>query len=356
MNNVAAFTSKETIHEQACLWVSRIDRGLTDEEKIALQKWVSQTEQHKEQLFEMASLWDDLSVMHELSGLFPLQHKPASEDVNSTTNAPWHRHPIAVAASIVLFCTIAIGWLVPSQMQQIQTQSEIAAIQVEKTAVGEQKTISLADGSVLHLNTDSYVEIDFQEQQRNIRLLSGEVHFEVAHDKTRPFVVAAGRNSVTAVGTAFNVELISNDDLELLVTEGKVMVQDVNLPIPTDVLTKEVEEAHAIYMVSGEKARFSNDVAASVTTVSLDQVQRALSWQQGMLVFEGEPLVEVLAEVSRYTSVEFDIADENLKDIRVAGFFKVGDIDGLLHALNSNFNIDHIKRADNTILLSVDSI
>lgn len=356
MNNVAAFSSKDAIHEQACLWISRIDRGLTDEEKIALHKWVSQTEQHREQLFEMASLWDDLSVMHELSGLFPLQNKPATEDASIIAKTPWHRHPIAVAASIVLFCTIAIGWLVPSQIQQSQTHNEVAAIQIEKTAVGEQKTISLKDGSVLHLNTDSHVEIDFQGKQRNIRLLNGEVHFEVAHDKTRPFVVAAGRNSVTAVGTAFNVELIGNDNLELLVTEGKVMVQDVNLPIPTDVLTKEIEEDHAIYMVSGEKALFSRDVTASVTTLSLDQVQRALSWQQGMLVFEGEPLIEALAEVSRYTSVEFDISDEELKDIRVAGFFKVGDIDGLLHALNSNFNIDHTKLQDNTILLSVDSI
>ena len=83
--------------------------------------------------------------------------------------------------------------------------------------VGEQKNITLADGSKLHLNTDSIVTVDFTENARNIVLLRGEAHFDVAHDTSRPFTVTAGNNTVTAVGTAFNMQYVDDQAFDLVV-------------------------------------------------------------------------------------------------------------------------------------------
>ncbi|XOV78667.1 MAG: FecR family protein [Aestuariibacter sp.] len=347
MNNISNFSTKETIQELACMWVSRIDRGLSESEKDELSDWVAASNQHKEQLFDMASLWDNMSVMHELSGLFPLQSKP---ELQPRKQSAWHRHPIAIAASFVFFCTLAIAWLLPGQIQQMNEIAVHDSVQMESTGVGEQRTVSLADGSVLHLNTDTLLEVQYSDEKRAIKLRQGEAHFEVAHDATRPFVVSAGSNAVTAVGTAFNVEMYNESDIELLVTEGKVMIQNAQLPSPVEGIVPQ-ENPQALFMISGEKALLSNAEPLEKITLSLDQVQRALSWQQGMLVFEGEPLETALSEVSRYTSVDFDISDEQLKQVRVAGFFKVGDIDGLLHALNNNFEISYQKVTDDHIKL-----
>lgn len=71
MNNIRQFSSKEDIQEQACLWISRLDRGLNSDEKTELDAWLSESNAHRQALLDAASLWDDMSVLNELSGLFP---------------------------------------------------------------------------------------------------------------------------------------------------------------------------------------------------------------------------------------------------------------------------------------------
>ena len=107
-------------------------------------------------------------------------------------------------------------------------------------------------------------------------------------------------------------------------------------------------------MLFGDTAVFDGFEPEAVNTLSLDQVQRNLSWQQGMLVFQGESLEDALIEMSRYTDSEFEIMDDSLKSLRVAGYFKVGDSEGLLHALQNNFDIEH-QTVNNVIQLTASS-
>ena len=76
-----------------------------------------------------------------------------------------------------------------------------------------------------------------------------------------------------------------------------------------------------------------------VEKIDQQTIKKNLSWRQGNLVFKGETLDEEMQEVSRYTSIKIVIADDELKKIQIAGRFKTGDIDGLIGALNNNFNI-----------------
>lgn len=348
MSNINTFSSKESIDQQACMWVSRIDRGLNDAEKSALCVWVKASEHHQNSLFEMAALWDDLSVLNELSGIFPLGKEQDNKDAR--LNLSKYR---LLAASVLVFGLSLLTWF-NSQHSFSDPDNLLQTINSAETKIGEQKNLILADGSVIHLNTNSLVKIDFNQEQRNLTLLRGEAHFEVAHDESRPFVVKAGHSQVTAVGTAFNVQFKDQGELELLVTEGKVLLAktaDDASQVEPAIAHHLPLEGKGLLVVKGEKVVFSDDYTQAKATLSSTQVEQDLAWQQGMLVFQGEALETALKEVSRYSAVHFEIIDNSVKQQRVAGYFKAGDIDGLLFTLAQNFNIQ-AKRTDNNIVLS----
>lgn len=350
MSNIKPFVSKEIIHQQSCEWISKIDRGLSDDEKQELRTWSELSDTHQSCLFDVARLFDELTVMNELSDLFPLREKESQK--MRTVYSEKTRWGIAASFAFMFFASIG---LILSDDYAAGHSDVVAQHQLSaETLVGEQKPVSLSDGSVIHMNTNSRVEINYSSLQRKITLVKGEAHFDVAHDPSKPFVVVAGDNTVTAVGTAFNVELLNEADFELLVTEGKVLVKEgaLSSTSPGELLSPSHPiNSDGVLVSSGEKMRFDGKTSPS-ETLSLDQVQRDLAWQQGMLVFQGEPLEAALSEVSRYTAIQFQVDEPLLKQTRVAGYFKAGDIDGLLYALENNFDIQNRKLDENIILLS----
>ena len=218
----------------------------------------------------------------------------------------------------------------------------------------------MSDGTHIQLNTNSIVEIAYTSSFRQLTLVQGEARFDVAKDKSRPFTVTSGEKSFTALGTIFNVQKSDDSDMELMVTEGRVLITKSNEAlevIKQTLLTANKNTPQSrlpgILVNSGEKAVIAKHGNTPIEKVSLDQVQRDLAWQQGMLIFDGEPLSKALIEVSRYTSSHFKISDPNISNVKVSGYFKANDVDGLLASLNSNFNIIYTKSADSTILLAL---
>jgi transmembrane sensor len=352
MTKVTQFKSKEEIQEQACLWISRIDRGCTKSEKKEIALWVNQSNTHREILMKMASLWDDLSVLNELSALFPLE--------NATKRTRHHFRKIAVAASVVFVALLGGSLTTDIQIfPSLSFNNNQNVVQNFSTEVGKQAIFSLSDGTSIQLNTNSIIEVVYNERQRYVNLLQGEAKFDVAKDSARPFTVKAGEKSFTALGTIFNVQKDTNQNLELLVTEGKVLISK------SDELIEYVShQAGSIQLVnlpgvlvqSGEKAVIDDNILRTINKVTLVQVQRDLAWQQGMLIFEGELLGKALKEISRYSNTHFEIMDDELSQLVIAGYFKADDIDGLLKSLSLNFNIHHQKTSSDLIRLSSESI
>lgn len=330
------------------MWISRLDRGLSDEEKRTLDEWVAASQAHRKALMDAASLWDDMSVLNELSGLFP-QSKTRHESgrVKRLVNqARW-----SVAAGFVL-TVVGVSLIVNNVF--FQNDVSIAqTVQQLRTGVGEQKTVALSDGSELHLNTNTMLSVTYNNDIREIVLVKGEAHFHVAHDPSRPFTVTAGENRVTAVGTAFNMQYVDDEAFELVVTEGKVVVNDRFSPFADSDSLFSSSEARddALLLVAGEKAKVKGEIETR-KNLSRDDIDDDLAWQKGMIVFKGEPLEAVLREIGRYTSVRFSVQDPALKHRRVAGYFRVGDIDGLLAALKNSFDIEHEKLGESSIVLT----
>jgi len=240
-------------------------------------------------------------------------------------------------------------------------KSTVVAIQTNyQTGIGESNTINLPDNSKIILNTNSFVQVRYSQNARVIELQRGEIHIDVAHDKSRPLSVIAGGKVIQAVGTAFNVEVRSKL-VELIVTEGKVLVAKAStallpskLPSTFNIMPTRLPQ-NSMAISKGEKVDLdvTGGFQEKVTKVNPLDIAASLSWRNGNLIFRGESLSAAMVEISRYTDIEFELADDKkLREVKVAGMFKTGDVIGLLEALSSNFNIRYEKTGKKKIVLS----
>jgi transmembrane sensor len=202
-----------------------------------------------------------------------------------------------------------------------------------ETAVGRQSSTQLVDGSVVTLNTDTSVEIRYTRTERAVTLNRGEAIFSVAHNTERPFRVTAGSRVVQAVGTVFNVRR-EGETVRVTVSEGAVKVLD---PAAGPQSTLMVKAGEVATVGAGE---------AQVRPIDATSIEASQAWQHGLLIYQGETLDTVIADVSRYTNVKFAIADDSIRNKRVGGVFRTGDVDGLLLALRESFGIDPRRDGD----------
>ncbi len=336
---------------QASDWIAAIDRGLKDDERELLRHWLAASDDNTKALLEVANLWDKMDDLSRLSDLFP----QAPAQINKRT--PWYT---AIAASVALALTFTYLQFSSDLLQSNETQQ--AAIITQQmnyqTGIGESSVISLPDNSQIILNTDSFVQVTYTEGARLIDLQRGEIHIDVAHDKNRPLSVVAGGKVIQAVGTAFNVE-IREKLVELIVTDGKVLVAKKGQltgssnSIDIETIAQRLPNS-ALAISKGEKVDLDSTGKTLERIVKVDPVDVAasLSWRQGNLIFRGESLADAMAEISRYTDIEFELAnDAKLDDIQVAGMFKTGDVKGLLEVLSNNFNIDYERISQDKIIL-----
>jgi transmembrane sensor len=197
--------------------------------------------------------------------------------------------------------------------------------------LGEQRILTLVDGSVIELNTDSALKVRFTKHRRAIHMIKGEAFFRVAHDTSRPFVVSAGEASVKAVGTQFNVRM-SSDSTLVSVVEGTVEVRD-------DTPDAEAASAAAesvVRVTTGEEASIrsvgpqDSTKRLAVAKIAASSAQRSASWTRGRVEFENTPLVDVLSEFQRYRDVHVLIDDDSIRQLKLTGSFDAHDPDSAL--------------------------
>ncbi len=328
----------------ALAWFTRCQSGLTEEQETAFRDWLAADPRHAALFNELDSTWELLGRAGEPA--------PASAADVPSPSLPKRRAgllrfglPVAAAAALAL---AYVGWWRPAHYSGETV-----------TAIGALRTLSLPDGSVVTLNTDSVVAAAFTPAERRIRLERGEAHFTVAKNPDRPFIVEAGGVSVRAVGTAFNVRLDSKA-VEVLVTEGKVRVDDTAsgrslLAAPAGVdpavlptLGHPILGAGQKVVVTPEAERVSAGIAA--TAVSVDEIQRTLSWQERRLDFDLAPLSEIVAEFNRYSRHKLVIGDPVLAEKRFGGSFRPDDQAGFVRMLQENFGVTVQETETATVL------
>ena len=344
MKKVLEFPDHARVQSEAAAWVAKLDAGnLTARDLAALRAWAARGSQHRKALDAAASSWDDLNLLalyRQAMAVLP------DREADSTRRRHRWQGVFAMAAGLV--AAVFGAWLMVS-FEKTTLPPEFAANGSYATVVGEQRVISLPDGSAVRLNTNSRLQVSYSSERRALRLQQGEAFFEVARNKQKPFVVHTTNGEVTAVGTAFAVHLESAAEVRVTVSEGRVRIaagaNENAAAGQTKEKTAEPQAAVAPARSStdevsaGQVAVFSTARVESIKTLDLPEVESKLAWRTGMLQFSGEPLESVIAEIGRYTSVQVVIADSSLRALKVGGYFRVGDTEILFDTLESDFGI-----------------
>ena len=342
MNNVVNFNSKlakEARLEAACEWVTFLDKGLSHSQYEELRTWLEEDPLNKSELFEVASLWDKLDELNRLSELFP----------NTTKQNTSYKKYLYAAASLVIVSFVSF-YITFFMSNEVVKSTQLVNLNTSfQTGIGQSQTFALADGSELTLNTNSIANINFTKSRRVIDLQQGEIHINVAHDKSRPLDVIVDNNRFQAVGTAFSVQRKKNE-IELIVTDGKVKLEKINTAAEPSLSAK----SQIVSKGEATDVALKGEAPVLVKKINNEDLIAKLSWRKGKLIFRGEPIEQVMAEIERYTSMSIRLEeDDKLKSVRVAGVFKTGDVAGLLSALNENFGINYKSLDDGAILLSL---
>jgi transmembrane sensor len=349
MNKVVNFPNDKAAYHQAGVWIARLDRGLSADEQTELQQWLRADSRNRDTLFELAELWDRMTPLAELSELFPVEHK--------VTTRNWSLSRPLVVACAVACIGVSLGYWVMGQGSAARLALNLNRLLTQRndearyeTGIGMQKSVTLHDRSVITLNTDTVLKVHYTDTERHLELIKGEAHFAVAKHDPRVFTVQVGDNTFKAVGTAFNLRVASERGVELTVTEGRVKVL-----IPT--VKQAVSNADAAegtpeteITVDAGRAVAIGGATQVVERAEPQKIDAAMAWMHGMMVFDGQPLEAAIREVGRYSKQRFVIEGEQIKRIPVTGYFKVGDIDGLLGALQTNFNVDAHRDGDLIVL------
>ncbi len=205
------------------------------------------------------------------------------------------------------------------------------------TAVGEQRTVALADGSSVVLNTDSLLRVRLSSHRRQIELVRGEALFSVSHDPNRPFAVLALQGVTTAVGTQFDVE-ITRGGAAVSVLEGTVTVGGGGAAASTP----------AVAVTAGSGIGY--DAVGTVSDLRPAEVNRIQGWRTQRMVFNDISLDAALAEYNRYTHKPLVLSDPALGSRHVNGVFHIGDEAAFLSAMEQGLHLKARQGDGRTVL------
>lgn len=296
--------SAEQIDEAAFAWVARLDReGRSPELESALQTWLDGDERRRGAFLRAEALWSRLDRA-SLSHIYP----------GREPSPPVSRRVMLAAGSALAASGVFAAWLAFGRETSFDT------------SVGETRSVPLADGSIMVMNTQSAVGVSMTSAIRRIRLAAGEAWFDVAKNPDRPFVVEADRVRVEAVGTAFSVRRLENG-ADVRVTEGVVEAW------------VEGAEDSRVRIAAGEKAFVSESAQpAKARPVRDAEIERKLAWRSGKIDLNGETLAEAVAEFNRYNERKLKVANAALARRRMYGLFRAHDPEGFARAVAVSLN------------------
>jgi transmembrane sensor len=338
--NITEDISRSAITERAASWFVAHRAGALDElRRREFFSWLKESPVHIEEYLGIAALETSLSAATADSGLslealIASVRNEQSAQVIDLRSGQWIRGSqtprrrvrrwwlgAASLAGVGMIAAVLV-WAVGDGSWRGQSRSY-------ETTHGGQGVWKLADGSLLHLNTDSKVTVRFSEHERLVTLRQGQALFEVAHETSRPFRVSAGDSSTIAVGTEFDVYR-RGDDTQVTVVKGRVLVYP---SAAGPAVADSMPEKPSMAVSAGQQVTVhAGSLPAAPATADL---RGAVAWLNHQIVFEQQPLSELAGEFNRYNKVRFAINDPKLGSLPVSGVFDAYDTDSFATFLSS---------------------
>jgi transmembrane sensor len=281
---------------EAIRWVVRLTSGEGDAgDRAAFEAWRQESPAHEAALIRARRLWLSLGdVLPE-----PAARAPARKRRRLVP-------ALALAASVLLCVGASVRYVTEWRHDYV-------------TAAGQRETITLTDGSHVLLSSGSAIDVRFDAGHRRVQLVRGEAYFDVVHDGTRPFIVAAGTGQVRDIGTAFSVGW-RGDDVVVVVERGEVEV---------DAGTG----AKPVALSPNQRVSYS---ASAIGAVEASNSFEDLAWTRGRLILEDRSLGAVVAELNRYYPSELLLLGSEVGQRRVNAVIDLEHIDDWLNALHES--------------------
>lgn len=296
---------------QAALWAARLDGSvLTAADRRALDAWLAADPAHRGLLSAYCQFSADLE--QQLPLLAGIQDPAAETDRELTTARPrpWSSRPLWVGAMLTAAAAVVafVLWPAPAPAPA----EEVA------TPAGQRRELTLADGSHVELDAATQLSVALARDARHVRLAAGQAFFSVAKDPARPFIVDTPAGTVRVTGTQFAVRAADGAAFAVTVREGSVQVRPAGAAAP---------------LVLQPRDQFAAGTVRALTERQLDD---ALAWRRGQVVFDGTPLPEALARFARHHGITITTAPD-LDHLKVGGRFRLDDLDGFFAALRETW-------------------
>lgn len=301
----------DEINRQAAEWAAK-DDALNGDEQAALDVWLAADIRHVGAYAKATAVLAQVDRMRTAVSVDKIM--------------PSHTMPVLTRRQVV------VGGGLAASVVGVAAAAKIGWTYLHRetysTGIGEIRSVSLSDGSVVTLNTNSKIVVHYTEDRREVALLAGEALFDVAKNKARPFVVPARDVNMRAVGTSFAVRLLPEHPTEVLVREGIVEIKRPSVPVAAPVLVR-----------AGECAKAPSDSPITVARENPDRVAQLLAWKEGRIAFEDVALANAAQEFSRYSDTRIVIDDPAVAKRTVTGLFVANDPVGFAKAVATSLGL-----------------
>jgi transmembrane sensor len=343
-----AESERDPTYLAAADWLVRLQNpNVSLEETLAWQAWINEDARHAHAFakVEAVSQWmSQVRVSREATAReLARDAYDASMPLKEWRTPPRNVRTFGLAASIGLLA----GCLSLAMYFGSSALHNEAAPDVVTTAVGENRAISLRDGSRITLGGATRIAVSLSEGLRDIELLQGEALFTVAKDPTRPFKVRAGQATVVALGTEFNVRR-GSDRAIVSVTEGQVLVEPVAHLLPVALLREFKPKLRPVHLDAGQQTQAGSAGIENATEIT--DPTAATSWRSGQLAFRLQPLRYVLEDVNRYAPKPIAFDDESLGTLVITGMVRRDNIGDWLESLERGFALRASEEPDRILL------
>lgn len=341
----------DRVLQEAAQWSIELSTGDIPAERIGQwQQWLAASEAHRAAFDRIQSTWSAVDRSATGSVAWPSDAEVASDAYDGSISVSvwraraekrssrrsrawtaWRRKPwlaVGLAASVLAALTALVVVPVLRSMQFAQP-----VVTVVETASGENRDVSLADGSLVSAGAESVLWATLTSDSREVTLERGEAFFRVAKDPSRPFIVKVGTTTVAAVGTAFNIRR-AGERVVVGVSDGIVKVE---ARTATAQSTAQVQPERTVIRTArlsvGQQLSFdATDGSASIQTVDVIGIA---AWREGLLQYRDEPLRSVIADLTRYSARGIVIANPQIADLRITGTVFANDVDSWLQSLET---------------------
>ena len=349
--------TRKQISAEAVDWLLRFqETRAAESDRQGFSEWLLRSPVHVEEYLRVSCSWSLLNVgaggdlearelvaaakkHHETDNVVSLPRLTVRETRAAGRSSASRDWRIALVASLVLGIGLSVTYLSWHSPMTFQT------------VVGEQRSFTLQDGSIVFLNTNSKVRVRWLSAERHIDLLRGEARFKVAKDALRPFTVATTTAGVRAVGTVFNVraEPLST---QVAVLEGQVEVTVAAANEVSEGTQVSAQEASAgVPSRTISRVRLAAGERAAVTSLGIETntgppIESVMAWTERRLVFRDQPLNAVLLEFNRYRMQPLVLDDPALAALRISGVFDLSDPESLIAYLSTYETVQVDRKSD----------